>query len=51
MPLLKFPFVPLRSRRVRQLDELSDHLRRDIGLPRPPQAPGLDLSVLFLGKN
>ena len=44
MTLLKTPFAPVRTQRIRGL---SDHLRRDMGMPARPRPFGLDLTTLF----
>jgi hypothetical protein len=48
MTLLKTPFAPVRSKRLRHL---SDHLRRDIGLPDRQRPVGLDLTTLFFTRQ
>lgn len=48
MTLLKTPFAPVRTRR---LHGLTDHLRRDAGLPERPRPFGLDLTTLFFTRQ
>ena len=47
MTLLKTPYAPVRTRRLRGVSELSNHLRRDIGLPELSPSPWLDLASLL----
>jgi hypothetical protein len=46
------PYAPVRTRRLRGVDpNLSNHLRRDIGLPDAPSHTWLDLTGLLLWRS
>lgn len=47
MTLFNTPYAPVRTRRLRDVPELSNHLRRDIGLPEVRRSRWLDLASLL----